>query len=155
VNVTAPVSPATELSSSEYTACDPAVTVAVVLPCACSEKSTPVPVNCKLCGDPAAESVTLKLPFRAPATVGANTTCAVHAAPAASEPPHVFVPESITKSPVTPILWIASATPPLLVSVTVCAAVVSPTPVAANPSVPTGDNDTPAGATPVPFNATV
>jgi len=42
-----------------------------------------------------------------------------------------------------------------LVSVTVCAAALSPTPVATNPTVPTGDSDTPAGATPNPLSATV
>jgi hypothetical protein len=65
------------------------------------------------------------------------------------------VPETITNSPLTVKLAIDNPTPPLFVSVTVCAAALSPTPVAANATVPTGDSDTPAGATPTPFNATV
>jgi hypothetical protein len=53
------------------------------------------------------------------------------------------------------MLWIAIAIPPLFVSVTVCAAVLNPTPVAANAEIDTGDSDTPAGATPTPLSATV
>ena len=155
VNATAPLNPATELNSSGNTACDPAETVAEVFPFAANAKSIPVPVSCKVCGDPAALSTTVKLPIRAPAAVGANATCTLQAAPAARPAPQAFVPAAITKSPVTPILWIASATPPLFVNVTVCPADISPTPVAANPTAPTGDSDTPAGATPVPFSTTV
>ncbi len=155
VIATVPGTPAADVSSIGNTACPPAAIVAVVLPFALSAKSTPVPVSRKLCGDPAALSTTVKLPVSAPAVAGENVTAKVHAEPAASALPHVFVPETITKFPLTVKLAIDNATPPLLVSVTVCAAALSPTPVAANPTVPTGDSDTPAGATPTPFSATV
>jgi hypothetical protein len=49
----------------------------------------------------------------------------------------------------------SNGTPPLLVNVTVCAAEVTPTPVAGKLIVEKGERDTPGGATPVPFNATV
>ena len=90
--LTLPGTPAAELSNSGNTACCPAEIVAVVLPAGASAKSTPVPVNATLCGDPAALSVTLTDPARGPAAVGTNTTCTVQAAPTASVAPQVFEP---------------------------------------------------------------
>ncbi len=64
-NATVPGTPAAEESNSGYTASEPEEIVAVVLPFAFSAKSTPVPVSCRLCGDDAALSVTVKVPVRA------------------------------------------------------------------------------------------
>src|SRR5579859_259074 len=153
-NGTVPGTPAAEVSSSGYTACPPAVIVCVVLPFALSAKSTPVPDNCKLCGEVPALSTTVRLPTRTPPAVGTNTICIAQADPAAKLAPHVLLPATIAKSPVAVMLWIASAIPPLFVSVTACAAAPIPTPVAANAIPDTGDSDTPAGATPAPLSAT-
>ena len=154
-NDTVPGTPATDVSSSGYAASPPAAMLWVVLPLALRAKSTPVPVNCTLCGDDPALSVKVTLPVRDPGAVGVNAISTVHAPPAAKLPPQVLLPATGAKSPVTAMLWISSGIPPLLVSVTVCAAAVSPTPVAANVIADTGDSDTPAGATPIPLNATV
>ena len=103
-SATFPGKPAAEVSSSGYTACPPDEIVAVVLPFALSAKSTPIPVNCKLCGDDPALSTTAKLPARVPAAPGANTICAVHEAPTARLEPHVLLPAITAKSPVAPML---------------------------------------------------
>jgi hypothetical protein len=104
VNATIPDTPATEVSSSGYTACAPAEIVCVVLPFAANVKSIPIPVNCKLCGEVPALSTTVKLPARVPAAVGTNTICIEHAAPAARLTPHVLLPATNAKSPVAPML---------------------------------------------------
>src|SRR5208283_3044064 len=70
VNATVPGTPAAEERSNGYTASPPAEIVAVVLPFAFSVKSTPVPVNCRLCGEDTALSVTVKVPVRVAAAVG-------------------------------------------------------------------------------------
>ena len=88
-------------------------------------------------------------------TVGANAICMVHAVLTARLLPQVFVPGTITKSPVITMLCTRSETPPLLVRVTVCAAEDIPTPVAGKVTVEKGERDTPGGATPMPFRVTV
>jgi hypothetical protein len=104
VNATVPGTPAADVSSSGYTACDPAAIVAEELPFTLSAKSTPIPVNGKLCGDDPALSTTVRLPARVPAAVGINAICAVHCAPTARLAAHVLLPATIAKSPVAAML---------------------------------------------------
>jgi hypothetical protein len=155
VNAAAPGTPEADVSSSPYTACDPAFTVCDVDPLAARTKSTPTPLSCTICGEFAELSVIVTVPDRTPPAVGVNTICIVHAEPTASVDPHEFVPAAIAKSPVTAMFWIVRGIPPLLVSVTVCAVALVPTPVAANGIIDTGETDTPAGAMPVPLIATI
>jgi hypothetical protein len=64
---------------------------------------------------------------RLPPAVGLNVTLIVQLAPPATLPPHVFVSEkSPAFVPVTPMLEIDSG-PPVLLSVTTCAALALPT----------------------------
>jgi hypothetical protein len=150
-----PGTPAGDVNSSEYTAVAPLATVMLVGPVAVKVNPMPVPVRDSVWGEFAALSVTVTAPVRTPATVGVNTSCTVHAAPAASVAPQVFPPAGILKSPVAAMPPNASATPPLLVSVTVCAAEFAPTTVAAKLNPPTGVSEIPGGARPVPLNATL
>ena len=150
-----PGSPAAPVSSSAYVALPPAVIVCDTGPFAANAKSTPIPASATVCGDPAAESTIVNVPDRVPASVGANTTCTVQADPIANVPAQLLLPATIAKSPVAVTLWIPSATPPLFVNVTVWAAALKPTPVTPNANPPTGEVDTPAGATPVPPSAIV
>ncbi len=64
-------------------------------------------------------------------------------------------PDALTKSPLIATPWIASGTPPLFVSMTLCTADRAPTAVAGSATDPLGESDTPAGATPVPLRDTV
>jgi hypothetical protein len=82
-----------------------------------------VPVSGKLCGLPEALSATLMLPLRVPEVVGLKVTLMPQLAPAATEAPHVLVS---AKSPLAVMLVIVNAALPVLVSVTVCAALVVP-----------------------------
>src|SRR5258708_228063 len=84
----------------------------------------PVPLSATVCGDPAPLSVTVIAPLRTPESVGVNVTAILQLAAAARDVPHVFV---CAKSPKAAIDIIVSAACPLLVSVTVCAALVDPT----------------------------
>jgi len=86
------------------------------VPAAC-----PVPVNEMVCGLPVALSVMLMLPVCWPAAAGVNVTAMEQPPPAATDVPHVLV---CAKSPVTVMPVIDSGAFPLLVNVTVCAALV-------------------------------
>ena len=68
--------------------------------------------------------MTDSVPVAAPAAVGANVTPTVQEAPAASEVPQLF---DSPNGPVTPIDDIDAAADPLLLMVTVLAALVEPT----------------------------
>jgi hypothetical protein len=78
----------------------------------------PVPVRGTLWGLPGALSATDMDPFRAPAAVGLNVTEMVQLALAATVRPQVLL---WLKSPIAVMLLIVSATPPVLVNVTVWA----------------------------------
>ena len=89
-----------------------------------AEAAAPVPVRLTDCGLPEALSVMLKVPVRIPEAVGVNVTLMVQLAPAATELPQVSVS---AKSPLAEILVIVKVAEPVLLSVTVCAALVVPT----------------------------
>jgi hypothetical protein len=93
-----PGNPAAPVSSSAYVALPPAAIVCPAGPFAASAKSTPIPLIATVCGEPAAESTTVRLPDRIPVVVGANSTCTVQAEPTASVAPHVVLPATIAKS---------------------------------------------------------
>lgn len=129
--------------------------VRLVPPLGFNVKSTPLPVRESTWGELAALSVTVSAPERGPPTVGAKAICIVQAVLTATIAPQVLLPGVMTKSPLIPMLWTVRGTPPLFVSVTVCAADVMPTPVAAKVTVEKGDRDTPGGAIPMPVRLTV
>lgn len=85
--------------------------------------ATPVPVRLTVFGLSVALSEMLRLPLRVPVAVGVKNTLTVQFAPAATLVPQLFV---CVKSPLAVILEIVSAPLPLLVKVTVCAALVVP-----------------------------
>jgi hypothetical protein len=82
-----------------------------------------VPLKATAWGEPVALSVTVSVPERTPAAVGANVIESVQLAPAATLVPQVLVP---AKSPDVEIDVMVSAAVPELVSVTVWAALVVP-----------------------------
>ena len=84
----------------------------------------PVPVRAIVWGLPVALSVSVIVPVRLPAAVGAKAIAMEQWAPAGKEAPQVFVCE---KSPVAEILLMLSAAEPAFVSVTVCAGLAVPT----------------------------
>jgi hypothetical protein len=86
----------------------------------------PVPVKLTVWVLPAAPlllSVTVNVPVRAPAAVGVKVTLMVQESPTATLLPQLLVWE---KSPVMETLATASAALPVLLRVTVCAALVVP-----------------------------
>jgi hypothetical protein len=83
----------------------------------------PVPLRDTVCGEPEALSVIVRLPLRVPPAVGANVTEMVQLAPTATLDPQVLVS---AKSPEAAIDVMLRAVVPLLVSVTVWAALVEP-----------------------------
>jgi hypothetical protein len=88
----------------------------------------PVPDSATDCGLPAALSVIVTAAVRLPAAVGVKVTLMVQLPPAATLAPHVLLcAKSPAFIPVTPMLDIVSELPPLLLSVTVCAALALPT----------------------------
>jgi len=90
----------------------------------------------------------------APAFVGAKWPWKVQFAPTARLVPQLFAKtKEDALAPVTAILVIDKAAVPVLVSVTVCDALVSPTVIEPNARL-VGDKVT-GGATPVPLNAMV
>ena len=109
-----------------------------------------MPVRLTMCGLPAALSLIVTAPVRAPVAVGVNLTLIVQLAFTASDERHVVVSE---KSPLMATLLIASAAVPPLVWVTVCAALVVPT-VRETKVRLVGDRFA-IGATPVPVRLTV
>src|SRR5277367_4926557 len=97
----------------------------------------------------------VRTPERGPPADGMKTTCMVQAVFTARVAPQLLLPGTMEKSPVSAVLCKRSGTPPLFVSVTVCAAEVRPTPVFGKVTVENGASDTPGGATPVPLSVTV
>ncbi len=89
----------------------------------------PVPVRLTVCGLPATLSTTLIVPVVVPVAAGVNVTLIVQAAPDVSEVPQLLV---WPKFALAVMEVIASVTLPMLVSVTVCAALVVPTVCDAN-----------------------
>lgn len=99
-------------------------------------KSSPVPVSATFCGLSAALSVNVTAAARAPPAVGLNVTVIVQFALAASDAPQVFVDrKSPGFVPVSVMLVIVSAAPPLFVTVTICEALDEPETVATNVSM--------------------
>src|SRR5437667_426111 len=83
--------------------------------------AAPVPVMLTMCGLPAALSVMVIAPVRVPVAVGVKVTLMAQLAPAATDVPQVLV---CMKSPLATMLVTLSAAVPVLVSVTVCTALV-------------------------------
>jgi len=81
----------------------------------------PVPARLTVCGLPVALSVMVIVPGRLPVAVGVNVTLMVQLAPAATELPQVLV---WAYCALAAMLVTLSAAVPVLVSVTVCAALV-------------------------------
>src|ERR1700761_4153039 len=93
-----------------------------------------------------ASSVSVSVPLTAPAAAGVKTMTRLQEDAAASVEPQLL--DAIWKPALIAMLEMCSARPPLLVSVSVCAGELRPTPVAGKVS-DAGLSDTPAGATPV------
>src|SRR2546426_5115488 len=95
--------------------------------------ATPVPARDTDCGLSAASSVMVTVAARAPGAAGVKLTLIVQLAPGATEPTPVgqVLPAAKAKSAacasVMVMLVRLSGVPPLLVSVTFCAALVVPT----------------------------
>jgi hypothetical protein len=88
-----------------------------------------VPVSGTVCGLPAALSMMVKVPMRVPAAVGVNVTLIVQLAPAASGVAGGVIGQGVAlglaaKSPDAAMEMIVRGPVPVLVSVTVCAALV-------------------------------
>jgi hypothetical protein len=111
-----------ELTTREYTAVWPAVTVAAVEG---SKQKSPlaVPLSGTLCGLPATLSVSARLALRAAVPfvhAGLKLTCTVHVPFGEMlAPVQVFVPRTKSAPPLTAIALNASAPVPVLVTVIV------------------------------------
>ena len=123
VMFTVPENPPAAVSEIVSVADPPAELIVKELDVGDSATVVPVPVRDTVCGEPEALSVRVRLPMRVPPAVGANVTDMVQLAPAATLDPQVL---DSAKSPVEAIDVTLSAAAPLLVSVTVCAALVVP-----------------------------
>jgi hypothetical protein len=86
-----------------------------------------MPDSGTVCGLPEALSVIVRFPVRAPTCVGVKVTLIVQFFPAASVLPQGFVLVVRAKSPLVAMLLMFRVAVPLLVSVTVFAAAVTPT----------------------------
>src|SRR5437879_2164754 len=120
---------------------------------------TPVPVSDTDCGLSAASSVMFAVAARAPVTAGVKLTLIVQLAPGPTEPTPVgqVLPAAKAKSaacaPVMVMLVRFSGAPPLLVSVTFCAALVVPTRCSPN-ALLVAESVAVGGVTPVPVSDT-
>jgi hypothetical protein len=110
----------------------------------------PVPVSDTLCGLPDALSVTVIEPERVPVAVGVKVTLIKQFAPAASVVPQLF---ACAKSLLLVMLAMPITSSPLLVSVIVCGALVTPT--GCEPKFRLAGVRLAAGAPAVPASATV
>lgn len=110
-----------------------------------------VPLNVTTCGLLFALSVMVKVPVRAPVTVGAKATLTVQLPFPANVAPHV-VPATV-KSPAGTMPEIVIAAARLFFTVTVCDALVVDT--ACNPNVTALGNAVACGVTPVPVKLDV
>lgn len=91
--------------------------------------ATPVPFNAIVCGLPGALSVIVIAPESVPRAPGVNMTVIVQLAPAARLLPQLF---DWAKLPFTAMLVMVKAALPVLLTVTVCGALVVPTACAGN-----------------------
>ena len=117
----------------------------------------PVPERLTVWGLPLALSAMLSAAVRAPLAEGVNITVILQLAPAPTEVPQVLAwVKSLALAPVTARLVTLKTALPLLVSVTVCAALVVPTDWLAKARL-AGERLTPAAAVlaPVPERPTV
>ena len=89
--------------------------------------STPLPLNCTVCGEAEELLLTLRVPERAPRAVGAKVTEIIQLDPTAKILGEIGHFEVCLKSPETEILLITSGTVALLVKVTVLGLLVVPT----------------------------
>jgi hypothetical protein len=88
----------------------------------------PVPVRFTVWGLPARLSAMLTAAVRVPVAVGVNVTLIVQLPPTASEPLHVVVSaKSPTLAPIRLMRVIVKLAVPVLVTVTLCTALVVPT----------------------------
>ncbi len=113
-------------------------------------KSSATPDKATLSGLSAALSVIVSLPVRFPPAAGVNVMLMVQLAPAATLLPQVLV---WPKSPLAAMLLMLSTPFPVLLRVTLCAALVAPVSCAANGSVAVERLTT--GPVAVPASATV
>src|SRR5438128_2414876 len=119
----------------------------------------PVPARDTDCGPPAASSVMFTAAARTPGASGVKLTLIVQLAPGATEPAPVgqVLPAAKAKSaacaPVMVMLVRLSGAPPLLVSVTFCAALVVPTRCSPN-ALLVAESVAVGGVTPVPVSDT-
>src|SRR5215471_20585342 len=86
--------------------------------------STPVPASATLCGDPGASLVTLSVPVATPTATGVKAAPSVQFAFAARLDGQSLV---CVKGPSAWVDWIESGAVPLLVSLTMRGAAISPT----------------------------
>src|SRR5579863_1049 len=101
--------------------------------------AAPVPVSVTFCGEPAALSAICRVALCAPVAAGLNVTVIVQLLPSASVGPQFVVNgNDFGSAPVMlmPPLAMSSVATPLLVSVTACDALLDPTLVGANASLP-------------------
>lgn len=91
--------------------------------------ATPVPVRLAVCGLPGALSVIDSVPVRVPPWVGLKLTFTMQLAPAARVLPQAVFGGAATraKSPLTAMLVIETALPPVFLTVTVFGPLVAPT----------------------------
>lgn len=127
VKVTVWLRPARLPTAKVYLAETPGATLAVVVEPVpgVSVKSCPVPLRLTFCVVPATLlllSVMVRVPFVGPAADGAKVTLIVHEPPAATLLPQLFV---WLKLVLAVMLATVSAAVPVLLSVTVCAALVA------------------------------
>ena len=121
VNETAPVNPPSPVTVTGKVPMAPLATFTLLG--AEAEKSQAVPVNVTDCGLPLASSVSVNVPVRVPAPeVGANVTLTVQLALTAKVVPQVVVLVKLLEVLGTAVKFNIAL--PLLVSVTICAALV-------------------------------
>jgi hypothetical protein len=131
----------------------PALTVAVVEPPdgGAMVKSVAVPSSAIVCGLPLAFVLMVTDAARLPTVVGLKVTVITQFAPLLTLPPQLSLRvKSPAFAPVSVMPEIVSVAPPLLVSVTVCAALVVPTSCALKLKDAT-PIETAAGVTPMPI----
>ena len=117
--------------------------------------STATPLTASVCGEPASLSFTSSVAVNVPAAFGLNVITIPQLFPIARPVPQVLVSvNAVASVPVKPMLVIARAAVPELVSVMLGAVFVDPTVVELKLSVCADSFATGAGVTPVPCNVT-
>jgi hypothetical protein len=119
LGVTVPVNPFTAVVVIVYVVLLPAITACVVglaVRVKVCVRTTPVPFRATACGLPAALSVMLSAPVRAPDAVGVNVSCIVQPEPTGRVARQLLV---CAKSPTVAMLLSASGDPPQFVNPTV------------------------------------